>query len=153
MFLANLPIGEDYPLLKRSSCTINPTSHTTKQNQLCSLICTNHLCINTQMASFTFRLSIGDFLTPIKDTLRSFIPSKDQRDAYVRTFDMLALRTIMIMILFSSMVLMIMCIPYVFKIIESLFLSLHSLPKNNPKSMSSFIQLTTLLPLLFILMD
>lgn len=105
------------------------------------------------MASFTFRLSIGDFLTPIKDTLRSFIPSKDQRDAYVRTFDMLALRTIMIMILFSSMVLMIMCIPYVFKIIESLFLSLHSLPKNNPKSMSSFIQLTTLLPLLFILMD
>jgi len=108
------------------------------------------------MASFTLSLSVGDFITPIKDILRSFIPSKDQRDAYIHTFDMIVLRTIIVMILLSSMVLIIMCVPYVFKIIETILVSLHSLPKNvtkNPKSMTSFIQLTTLLPLLFLLMD
>lgn len=115
-----------------------------------------HFYRNRQMASFTLNLDIGDFLTPIKESLRSFMLTKDQRDSYIHAFDIFVLRTIIVVILLATMVLTIMCVPYVIKIIETLLLSLQSLPRNirsPPGSMSSFLQLTTLLPLLFLLMD
>lgn len=108
------------------------------------------------MASFTLSLSVGDIITPFKNSLQSFIPTKDQRDSYIHAFDMFVLRTIVVVILLATMILTIMCVPYVIRIIETLILTLQSVPRSftkNPRSLSSFIQLATLMPLLFMVMD
>jgi ABC-type phosphate transport system permease subunit len=107
------------------------------------------------MASLTLNLSIGDLFSPLRSLYHSVL-SKEQREEYIHTFDQFALRTMCVIILLATTVLTIMCVPYVIKIIETLIQSLHSVPKalsRNPKSLSSLINLTTMLPLLFLLLD
>jgi len=123
-----------------------------------SLNMTVSFYINTQMASLTLNLSIGDLFTPLKNSfhsLRSYT-SKDTIQSYVRAFDMFALRTMAVIILLATIVLTIMCVPYAIHIIENLITSLSRVPQillRNPRSSYSLIQIATLLPLIFLLSD
>jgi hypothetical protein len=123
-----------------------------------SLNMTVSFYINTQMASLTLNLSIGDLFTPLKNSfhsLRSYT-SKDTIQSYVRAFDMFALRTMAVIILLATIVLTIMCVPYAIHIIENLITSLSCVPQilsRNPRSSYSLIQIATLLPLIFLLSD
>ena len=114
--------------------------------------------INTQMASLTLNLSIGDLFTPLKNSLHSLRPytSKDTIQSYIRAFDMFALRTMAVIILLATIVLTIMCIPHAIHIIENLITSLSHVPQllsRSPRSSYSLIQIATLLPLIFLLSD
>ena len=107
------------------------------------------------MASLTLNFSIGDVFSPLRSLYNSIV-SKEKLQTYVYTFDQFAFRIIVMIILIATTFLTIMCVPYVIHSIELIFKTIANVSKIltlNPKTTSSLIQLTTMLPLFILLLE
>lgn len=107
------------------------------------------------MASLTLNFSIGDFITPIKQTIQSLL-SKDKCESFIHTFDIMALRLMAIVILIGTIIVIGIAIPELIHYIIKGIINIKSIFDYISKDkhlLMNISQFVTLLPILLMSID
>lgn len=100
------------------------------------------------MASVTLNFSIGDITRPLRNTVNGITEQiRDSRHRFERgvvIFDQMMLRFTLLVLVFSTLILSILSLPYVFRIIRLLITGI----TENPRILTSLAQLLFLLPII-----
>lgn len=107
------------------------------------------------MASLTLNFSVGDFVTPIKNSIKPFF-SKDTRDTFMQTFDIMVLRIMAIVILIGTIMVIGVAIPELIHYIVNGVIRIKSIIEyiaNDKHLLMNISQFVTLLPILLMTID
>jgi len=100
------------------------------------------------MASFTLNFRIGDITRPLRNTVNEITEQiRDSRRRFERgvfIFDQMMLRFTILVLVFSTLILSVLSLPYVFRIIRLLITGI----TENPRLIMSIAQLLILLPVI-----
>jgi hypothetical protein len=105
------------------------------------------------MAHVSLDVHIGDFISPIMNFGKSILqPTHTMAHSMTHSFDKMMLRIIAVILLLSTTVLMVLCIPHAVLIVESLILTVVQLINSTTTAGRMYSQLLSSLPLIFLLL-